>query len=149
MSAVDLTLLESFAIEEGNSPVKATADRTVRITVRPQTVRLRRDLSASASGRRWLLELDVAVRVPDPERMLVACQGFLVDTVDGEALGVVDEVEIGDDGQFALALIVASGWFGRRRFRVHAEQIEVLAPDERRLLVRKPAAGFVSLERRR
>jgi hypothetical protein len=150
MSAINLTLLESFPIHDEASTSAAPAGPIIRVAACEQTVRLRRDIHADVGGRRWLLELEVAVQVPDPEQTLVGCHGFLVDTLDGEALGVVDDVELeaAAEGARASALLVASGWFGRRRLRVQAEQVEMVAPDERRLVVRKPAGGF-RLERQR
>ena len=149
MSAINLTLLETFPIHDDASSSASAADRIIRVAARPQTIRLRRDIPAAASGRRWLLELELAVQVPDPEQTLVDCQGFLVDTLDGEPLGVVDDVEVEPpaDGARASALLVASSSFGRR-LRVKADQVEMVAPDERRVVVRKPTRGF-PLERHR
>lgn len=146
MSVGHLTLLEIFPIEDGHSQGEAAAGPVVRLSVDEQKVRLRRSLS-SETGRTWVLEIQVAVDVPDPEEVLVACQSFVADGTDGEALGVIDDVEVDDATGLASTLILATGWFGRRRLRVPAEHVELIAPDERRVVLRAPASGFAALER--
>jgi hypothetical protein len=107
----------------------------VRLSARPRLLRLRRELAPSASGRVWLLEVEVEVPAIDPERLLAQCEDFLVDGSDGRQIGVVDRVERSGTAGAASALLVAVGWFGRRRLRVDAHAIEALVPEERRLIV--------------
>jgi MYXO-CTERM domain-containing protein len=79
--------------------------------------------------------LEIDVTVPDPEEILAACEGFLVDASNGRDIGVVEEVETGPDGA-AVSLLVAGGWFGRRRRRIPVDAIEAIDPDGRRVVVR-------------
>jgi hypothetical protein len=108
---------------------------TVRLSARPRALRLRRELPSSASGRTWLLEVEVEVPEIDPELLLTECEGFLVDGSDGGEIGVVDTVERSRSTGVASALLVSAGWFGRRRLRVDADAIEALIPAERRVIV--------------
>lgn len=101
----------------------------------PGTVRVRRRLPAEGGTRPWLLELEIEVTIPDPEEILAACEGFLVDDSNGRDVGVVEEVETGPDGA-ALSLLVAGGWFGRRRRRIPVDAIETIEPGGRRIVVR-------------
>jgi hypothetical protein len=145
MSVADLTLIETLPIEA--VPSWGDATQGLPIHAEPSvTVRVRRDLS-SAPGRRWLLELEITVRVPDPEEVLANCEDFLVDTLEGKELGVVDEVKIADEDGLVSALVVGGTWFGRRRFCVAADDIAILIPADQRLIVREPPAGFPTLER--
>ncbi|HEX7255044.1 MAG TPA: PRC-barrel domain-containing protein [Gaiellaceae bacterium] len=107
----------------------------VRLRAVPRALRIRRPLPGTDEGHPWLLELEFDVAVPDPEGILADSHGFLVDTTDGRELGVVDEVEVGPDGA-VTALVVAGGWFGRRRTRIQVEEIEAILPAERRIIVR-------------
>jgi hypothetical protein len=79
----------------------------------------------------------VEVEVPaiDPERVLAECEDFLVDGRDGRRIGVVDRVERSGAAGAASALLVASGWFGRRRLRVDAQAVVALLPQERLVIV--------------
>jgi len=89
------------------------------------------------------VELEVDGRVVDLERLLAECEGYLVDGPEGEEIGVVEDVELDGPGGTVSALIVAGGWFGRRRVLVEATAIEALVPAERRIVVRRaaPARG--------
>jgi hypothetical protein len=107
----------------------------MRLSARPRALRLRRELPSSASGRAWLLEVEVEVPAIDPERVLAECEDFVVDGRDGRQIGVIDRVERSEAAGGALALLVSAGWFGRRRLRVDAQAIEVLMPEERRMIV--------------
>jgi hypothetical protein len=80
--------------------------------------------------------LEVEVPAIDPENILAECEDFLVDGRDGREIGVVDRVEqSATAGGIPSALLVAAGWFGRRMLRVDIEAVEVVLPDERRLIV--------------
>jgi hypothetical protein len=48
---------------------------------------------------------------------------------------VVEAIETVPDGAVS-ALVVAGGWFGRRRLRVPVEAIETILPAERRIVAR-------------
>jgi hypothetical protein len=78
--------------------------------------------------------MEVDVPWVDPERVLVECEGFLVDGSDGREIGVVDRVEPSERGG-AAALLVAGGLFGGRQLRVEADGVETVLPEERRLIV--------------
>ena len=106
----------------------------LRIDAAHRKLRIRRHLSAKDS-RPWLLEIEVGVTVPDPEAVLASSAGFLVDSADGADIGVVDEVETAPDGT-VTALVVAGGWFGRRRARIPVEAIDAITPAARRIVVR-------------
>ena len=106
----------------------------LRIDPVRRTVRIRRRLPAE-DARPWLLEVDIEVPIPDPEAVLAASVGFLVDTAEGRELGVVDEVETSPDGAVS-ALVVAGGWFGRHRSHIPVVDIEAIVPADRHIVVR-------------
>ena len=82
-----------------------------------------------------MLEVEVEVPAVDPERLLTECEEFLVDGRDGLQIGVVDRVERSGREGPASALLIATGWWGRRRFRVDAQAVEALLPGERRVII--------------
>jgi hypothetical protein len=120
--------LEEPGEQENHGPKLATS-----ATV--QTVQIRRRLPADAGERRWLLQFDVEVSVPDPEELLAHSEGFLVDGTDGRQIGVVESVGTGDDGHVS-AIVVARGWFGRRRAHIPVEAIDAILPAQRRIVLR-------------
>jgi hypothetical protein len=122
-----------LALAQANAP--GGEGPIVRLSARPRVLRLRRELSVAASDRGWLLEVEVEVPAIDPERVLAECEAFLVDARDGRQIGVVDRVERAGRAGRASALLIAAGWFGRRRLRVEAEAVEALVPEERRVIV--------------
>jgi hypothetical protein len=130
-----MVLHETLPLALAQPAAPSSEGPTVRLTARPRALRLRRELPSSASGRTWLLELEVEVPEIDPERLLSECEGFLVDGSGGGEIGVVDRVERSRSTGVALALLVSAGWFGRRRLRVDADAIEALIPAERRVIV--------------
>ena len=107
----------------------------VRLSAPLRSVRLCREFPPAASGRAWLLEVEVEVPAIDPERVLAECEDFLVDGRDGRQIGVVDRVERSGPAGAASALLVSAGWFRRRRLRVDAQAIEALLPAQRRVIV--------------
>ena len=113
---------------EGEGPV-------VRLSARPRVLRLRRELTLPTGDRGWLLEVEVEVPAIDPEQVLAECEAYLVDGRDGRQIGVVDRVERAGRAGRASALLIAAGWFGRRRLRVEAEAVGALVPEERRVIV--------------
>jgi hypothetical protein len=117
-------------------PIPPSGERpTVHVWARPRTGWIRRELATSASGRAWLLELEVEVPEIDPEQLLADCEHFLVDGKDGRRIGVVEEVEKSGAAGAVSALIVSTAAFGRRRRRIDAQAIEALVPEERRVIV--------------
>lgn len=88
-----------------------------------------------ADGPRLRIVAEREVTIPDPEAVLSTAHGFLVDRLDGREFGVVDDVETAPDGT-VTALVVAGGWFGRRRSRIAMDEIETIIPAERRIVVR-------------
>jgi hypothetical protein len=107
----------------------------VRLSARPRVVRLRRVLPSATSEREWMLEVEVEVPVIDPERLLTECEEFLVDGRDGLEIGVVDRVELSGPEGPASALLIATGLWGRRRFRLDAQAVEAILPGERRVII--------------
>jgi hypothetical protein len=89
------------------------------------------------SDRAWLIELEVDLRGVrlDPEYWLSNCHGFLVDSEGDEEIGVVDDVELEQDSGRAAAIVVASGWFGRRRRRIPVADVRAIFPSQERLVV--------------
>jgi hypothetical protein len=120
----------------------------IRAEPLPLELRLRRRHSESPSGRTWWLDVVVRVSVPDPEEVLRDCEYFLVDSTDGQPIGVVDRVELDERTGFVAAIEVAEGPFGGRAVRVDAKEIELLIPATERIVVRVPPEGFPSLDER-
>lgn len=56
-------------------------------------------------------------------------------------MGVVDDVELAPGSDQAVALVVASGWFGRHIRKIAAADVQAILPSERRLVVKDVAAG--------
>jgi hypothetical protein len=82
-----------------------------------------------------VLELEIALPSVDPERLLRECEGFLVDDTAGRSIGVVDGIETLGANGLVTGLLVAGGWFGRRKLRVDVGAIDSLLPAERRIIV--------------
>jgi hypothetical protein len=116
---------------------------TVLLAVPPRTIRIRRRRRASDRGRAWVVDVEVDLPEQDPEQLLAGCEGYLVDTTEGQALGVVDEVELRGPEGSASALIVVHDWLGRHRLRVDCDAVEVLLPTEQRVIV--DASGVAPL----
>jgi hypothetical protein len=83
---------------------------------------------------------DLVVHI-DPEALLLQSHGFLVDAIPDEPVGVVDDVLVDENGR-PRALVVSSGWFGRRRLVVPAEDVAEICPRDRRLRLRRAASAF-------
>jgi hypothetical protein len=101
----------------------------------------RRPVEARPAGtadpaRSWAVSVELDF---DPtalgEYWLSRCHGFLVETPTGDAIGVVDDVHVDQPSGQAISVAVAAGWFGRRRFSVPADNVRVILPHERRLLI--------------
>jgi hypothetical protein len=75
--------------------------------------------------------------------LLLEVEGYLVDAMPDEPVGVVDEVIVDDDGR-PVALVVACGWFGRRDCRIDVEDIHDICPESRRLRVRRTARSIAA-----
>jgi sporulation protein YlmC with PRC-barrel domain len=93
-----------------------------------------------AGARDWLVEVELHVRGTnlDPEYWLSNCHGFLVDSELGRDVGVVDDVELEPASRRAAALVVASGWFGRRLCTIPVSRVLRIIPSEKRLVVGDP-----------
>jgi sporulation protein YlmC with PRC-barrel domain len=91
-------------------------------------------------GQGWLIEFELDLRGAnlDPEYWLSNCHGFLVDSELGKEIGVVDDVELEPASGRAVALVVASGWFGRRLRTIPVSDVLRIIPSEERLVVRDP-----------
>jgi hypothetical protein len=96
--------------------------------------------------RAWERRAPDAVREPSSpptwvdrltaEAFLRSTHGFLVDTVGGGEVGVVDDVLIDEETGLVQALAVVGGWFGRRKTLVDVNEVEELFPALRRLTIR-------------
>lgn len=69
------------------------------------------------------------------EAQLRSAHGFLVDTVDGREVGVVEDVTLDPATGRVVRLEVCGGWFGRRRRTIAVDEISQLFPRERRITV--------------
>jgi hypothetical protein len=130
-----MVLYETLPLALAQATAPGSEGPIVRLSARPRLLRLRRELTVTASERAWLLEVEVEVPAIDPERVLAECEAFLVDGSDGRQIGVVDRVERAGAAGCASALLISAGWFGRRRLRVEAQAVEALVPEERRVIV--------------
>jgi hypothetical protein len=139
---VNLVLFETVLLPLPNSTSDANRGPSLRAEPLQRELRLRRQFSRSASGRTWWLDVAVFVPLLDPEQVLLECEDFVVDSIDDRPVGIVDSVETDKETGFVSALRVAAGWFGRRRFRVDAEAIELMVPAAQRIVVRVPPGGF-------
>jgi hypothetical protein len=84
------------------------------------------------------------------ECWLAHCHGFLVDTLAGEEVGVVDDVETDASTGLATALDVSAGWFGRHRLTVPVAHVRRILPGERRIYIEgRPERAEGSGDRRR
>jgi hypothetical protein len=99
----------------------------------------------------WLIvvEVDPQGANLDPEDCLRHCRDFLVDSESGEGIGVVDDVELAAGSDRAVALIVASGWFGRHVQTIDVADVQAILPTQRRLIVKDAAARPPRAGRRR
>jgi hypothetical protein len=120
---------------------------TVVMAVPPRTIRIRRRRPAPDRGRAWVVDVEVDLPEQDPEQLLAGCEGYLVDTTEGQGLGVVDEVELRGPQGSASALIVVRDWLGRHRLRVECDAVEVLLPAEQRVIVDASAVAPLSTGR--
>lgn len=75
---------------------------------------------------------------PLPADILDGIVDYHVDTPDG-SVGIVDGWERDEHGR-PQAVIVAQGWFGRRRFEVPLERLIGIDHEERRIIVARGAA---------
>jgi nucleotide-binding universal stress UspA family protein len=78
---------------------------------------------------------------PRPADILDGMVDYLVDTPDG-SVGIVDGWER-DEHARPQTLIVAQGWFGRRRFQIPLEKLIEIDHEHRRIV---PARGAAPLE---
>ena len=69
------------------------------------------------------------------EACLRSSHGFLVDTLDGRELGVVDDVEVDQETGRIRTIEVCGGWFGRRRWTIDVTEVVTVYPALRRLVV--------------
>ena len=70
------------------------------------------------------------------EAYLRSTHGFLVDTVCGREVGVVEDVLIDEETGIVKALVVVGGWFGRRETSVDVNDVEEIFPALRRVTIR-------------
>lgn len=136
---MNVLLVETVLLPLADSTADADRGPSLRAEPLQHELRIRRQFSPSASGRTWWLDIAVFVPLLDPERVLRECEGFLVESTDSRPVGIVEAVETDEQTGFVSALRVVAGWFGRRRFRVAAEAIELIAPADERLVVRMPS----------
>jgi hypothetical protein len=84
----------------------------------------------------------------DADGVLLRSHGFLVDAVEDEEVGVVEDVVVDAEGH-PTALVVSCGWFGRRRETVSVDDVAVIYPRLRRMRVRRRSARADGAARRR
>ena len=77
------------------------------------------------------------------ELLLLQSEGYLVDAMPAEPIGVLDEVVVDRDGR-PTELVVACGWFGRRRCSVGVDEVHDIEPENRRVRVRRSAASIAA-----
>jgi hypothetical protein len=133
---MDVVFLETLLLPLADSPPAANRGPSIGAEPLYQQLRFRRRLAESPNTRTWWLDVQVFVRIDDPEQLLHECQGFLVDSTDNSPVGIVDAVETDEETGYVSALEVAAGWFGRRRIRIPAEAIELVVPAYDRIVVR-------------
>jgi nucleotide-binding universal stress UspA family protein len=75
---------------------------------------------------------------PRPADILDGMVHYLVDTPDG-SVGIVDGWERDEDAR-PQALIVAQGWFGRRRFQIPLDKLLEVDHEHRRIVLARGAA---------
>jgi hypothetical protein len=114
----------------------------------PISPRVRQRLPGQGAPRAWFVDLELAAPGIDPEELLAACDGFLVDDARGRQIGVVEGVET-DEAGVATALVIAVGWFGRRTLRVPVDAVDSLLPRERRVVLRDSYARSRTVSRSR
>lgn len=143
-SVLIVILHEVLSLALVQAAESAGAGPSMRLSARSRVLRFRREHASSSSGRVWLLELEVEVPEIDPEQLLATCEDFLVDDADGQRLGVVEQVERSVATGEVSALLVAAGWFGRRRLRVDVSAVQALVPAERRVIVESGVSSLLN-----
>lgn len=101
-------------------------------------VRLRRERGPGVGEEGWKAVVTVYPEtLLNPDDLLAQAYDFSVEDPEGP-VGFVDDVRPAE-----RALIVASGWFGRRRLTLRFEDVGEIVPGERRLILgrRHPARG--------
>jgi hypothetical protein len=94
-------------------------------------LRLRRE----RHGDRWKAVLTVhPLEGLDPDDLLAHAHDFSIEDRDGP-VGIVEDVRL--DG----TIVVASGWFGRRRLTLGFDDVEEIVPSERLLILRPGAVA--------
>ena len=78
--------------------------------------------------------MHIDVPLIDPAYWLDHCHGFLVDSPGG-SVGVVDDVITAGDSDRAEGLVIATGWFGRRRITIGVNDVREIDPRGRRLAI--------------
>jgi hypothetical protein len=117
-------LLEPAKREPLRTPATANADRA-------RGGRRRRAQSAELARSH---EADRTVL--DRAYWLRHCHGFLVNTLLGEEVGVVDDVEADPQTGEATTLIVCRGWLGRHRMVVSVDDVETIYPGSQELILK-------------
>ena len=85
----------------------------------------------------------VAVRLYGRQSGRTPTSRRLVDAMPAEPIGVLDEVVVDRDGR-PTELVVACGWFGRRRCSVGVDEVHDIEPENRRVRVRRSAASIAA-----
>ncbi len=118
----------------------ALARRATRRRERRTSKQLLRHLAGTAGHDRTeerRPDRDTSFTEKGRDYWLRHCHGFLVDTVAGDEVGVVDDVALDARAREAATLIVACGWFGRRRLSVPVDEVETILPGSRQLFLRR------------
>jgi hypothetical protein len=84
----------------------------------------------------------------DAERCLRECEGFRVESVTGEPVGVVNALELDPQCGTVIGLVLCLGWFGRRRLTIGREDVVAILPSAERLILARPAESYSPPQRR-
>ncbi len=133
---MDVVLLETLLLPLADAPGDPDRGPSIRAEPLYHELRFRRRLAGSPTTRTWWLDVQVYVRLEDPEQLLRECEGFFVDSTDNRTVGTVDAVATDDETGYVSALEVATGWYGSSRIRIPAEAIELIVPEYDRIVVR-------------
>jgi hypothetical protein len=109
----------------------APAPITVRLTLEYTLGRI----DGAGTGRHGVVMASSTLRSADT---LEATVHYLADSPDG-AVGVLDGW-IRDDSGRPTAVVVAQGWFGRRRYAIPIENVIDIDDDSRRVILTRGAA---------
>lgn len=105
-------------------------------------VRLCRRPRSGRAAPGWYAVITLGFLTPvDPDDLLAGADEYLIDDEHGP-IGVVDEIRPGEG-----TIVVACGWFGRRRLTVRFDDVDEILPAEQRLVLRPGVSASLRRER--